>query len=482
MLPAEAARPDSVTDPTTPGPPADKPPDGLDELLLAVAPVAERFVAAGYRLYLVGGVVRDLALARELGHPLAGHDVDLTTDARPGNIRRLVSPLADHIWAQGERFGTIGARVNGQDLEITTHRAEAYDEDSRKPVVVFGDDIAEDLARRDFTINAAAIEVPDGRLHDPHRGLDDLVQRVLRTPLAPEISFTDDPLRMLRAARFIPRFGLTPAPEVVAAARDLASRLDIVSVERVTDELERLLAVDDPGPGFGFLVEVGLFDRVALGFAGPVADPEPGTGGGPVAQATKLASAPVDSPLRSGSNVGPADRQVIRRAGMLWPLAGLGRSGSADLAPVAAHLDRLRYSKADARRTLAVLAGAQIAVTGRPDEVTVRRMAVEAGPDDLSSALALAVNLGAVGVVDQAQVRALGQAAAAVVAGEDLSDLDGPLSGAQIMKVLGIEPGPDVGRAVDRLHQIRIAEGPLSAEQARRRLREWWETEDPAAG
>ena len=174
----------------------------------AVAPLAATFSGAGYRLYLVGGLIRDDLLGRVRDDV----DYDLTTDARPETIKTLVDPFADAVWTAGERFGTIACRIDGAVYEITTHRADAYDESSRKPIVEFGDNVHDDLARRDFTVNAMAIDLADGALVDPFGGGADLEAGRLRTPLDPEISFSDDPLRMLRAARFIATLGLAPEP------------------------------------------------------------------------------------------------------------------------------------------------------------------------------------------------------------------------------------------------------------------------------
>ena len=190
----------------------------LDEL----APLATRFTGAGHRLYLVGGSVRDLMVEAQ-----GEFDFDLTTDARPDDIKRVLKGWGEAIWTQGERFGTIGARREGRTYEITTHRAEAYNDDSRKPVVEFSDRVEADLSRRDFTINAMALEVTSESpvLVDPFGGAADLITRTLRTPLAPEVSFSDDPLRMLRAARFIARLGATPEDGLVDAVRTMAERL-----------------------------------------------------------------------------------------------------------------------------------------------------------------------------------------------------------------------------------------------------------------
>ena len=233
-------------------------PARLQPIIDEAAPLAERFAAAGFTLYLVGGIVRDLLLGREL----AGHlDFDLTTDARPEDTKRIVAGWADAVWTQGERFGTIGLKRGERSFEITTHRAEAYLPDSRKPEVVFADRIEADLSRRDFTVNAMAIDLEGLQLVDPFDGTADLAAGRLRTPLAPEESFGDDPLRMLRAARFIAGYGLKPDPELVAAATSMADRLGIVSAERIRDELDKLLVVDDPSDGLWFIVDTGLADH-----------------------------------------------------------------------------------------------------------------------------------------------------------------------------------------------------------------------------
>jgi len=444
--------------------------NGLDDLARVVTPVAERFGQAGYRLFLVGGVVRDLVVARELDRPLSGNDIDLTTEARPEEIKRLLVPLADVIWDQGARFGTIGAKVGGRAIEITTHRAEAYDPDSRKPMVTFGDDISDDLARRDFTINAAAIELPTGALHDPHGGLDDLRKRLLRTPLSPEVSFTDDPLRMLRAARFIPRFGLEPSPELTEAAKELAGRLDIVAVERVADELERLLGVRRPRAGFDFLVEIGLLAHVV---------PELATlDSKELEAAVALASAAGDDPSTDGAD-GSAESgwtprsidQLVRRAGLLWPI----RDRASD------QLGRLRYSKAETTRTQSLLDAVERGITEEPSAATVRHLAAVAGADALIAVATLATNLVGVGLAPLAPVADLVRLIEELMRTEDLSDLAGPLSGAEIMELLDLEPGPAVGRALTRQRELRIEHGPLDGDDARSALQDWWR-QDPAAG
>src|SRR6202022_2702541 len=198
--------------------------------------IAGRFAAAGWHLYLVGGVVRDAVV----GRMDPDRDLDFTTDARPDDIERIVSGWADAVWTQGKRFGTIGLDKGGRRMEITTHRAEAYHPDSRKPDVVFADAVEADLSRRDFTVNAMALSLPELRLVDPSDGVADLAAGRLRTPLAPEVSFSDDPLRMLRAARFVSGYRLTPDPDLVETVTRLRDRLEIVSDERIRQELDKL--------------------------------------------------------------------------------------------------------------------------------------------------------------------------------------------------------------------------------------------------
>ena len=232
--------------------------------LLRVSPVAvelgERFAAAGHALHLVGGSVRDALLGR------LGDDLDLTTDARPEQVLALVAGWADATWETGIAFGTVGVAKRGFKLEVTTYRAEAYEPGSRNPTVSYGDSLPADLARRDFTVNAMAVALPDWKAPeafvDPFGGLDHLAARLLTTPGRPEDSFDDDPLRMLRAARFASTLGFAVDPAVVAAMTAMAGRLPIVSRERVREELSRLLLGGAPRTGLELLVDTGLAESV----------------------------------------------------------------------------------------------------------------------------------------------------------------------------------------------------------------------------
>lgn len=228
--------------------------------LLRVAPVIDelgaRFSAAGEQIALVGGPVRDAMLGR------LQNDLDFATSARPEVTERLVKGWAEAIWDVGRAFGTIGCRRGDWQLEITTYRSENYDPDSRKPEVEYGDSLIGDLGRRDFTVNSMALALPGRQFEDPFCGLEDLAGRVLRTPGRPEDSFSDDPLRMMRAARFSAQLGFDVAPDAVEAITAMASRITIVSPERVRDELEKLICAADPRRGLSLMVQTGLAEHV----------------------------------------------------------------------------------------------------------------------------------------------------------------------------------------------------------------------------
>ena len=412
--------------------------DMFDDLRATVASVADPLHAAGHRVYLVGGLVRDRLLAadRTLDH-------DLTTDAPPERIHELVAGVADAVWLQGERFGTVGLRVGDVTMEITTHRAEAYVSDSRKPVVRFSTELAEDLARRDFTVNAMAVDVADGTLHDPFGGRADLEARILRTPLNPVESFSDDPLRMLRAARFLSRYELTPAEGLVEAARSLVGRIEIVSAERIRDELFRLLEVEDPIAGFNLLDEMGLLEMVLPELA---AFETPNR----MALERRVVGAPVDA--------------VFRLCVLAYTAGGddiLDRWVSA-----------LRLSGRDAGRAQTLLDGvAMVADQGaEPSDENLRRLAAQVG-DGLDDVVVLA---GLVGV--GSATGALVDSVARLRAVGEFDDLGPGLDGDTVMRLLDLEAGPRVGEVMAWLGEFRLVEGRLPDEEIRRRLIEWWGT------
>ncbi len=235
------------------------------QALASLAPVAgllqrigERFAAADRQIALVGGPVRDALLGRMAEHT----DLDFTTDAEPGQVLALLEGFAETTWDVGIRFGTVGARIDGREVEITTYRSEAYDPDSRKPDVAFGTELAEDLVRRDFTINAMALTLPAMEFVDLFDGIGDLAQRRIRTPGTAQQSFDDDPLRMMRAARFAAQLDFSVDDDVVEAMRDQAERIEIVSAERVREELTKIVMSDHPRIGLTLLVDTGLADYV----------------------------------------------------------------------------------------------------------------------------------------------------------------------------------------------------------------------------
>jgi len=411
----------------------------LGDVLAEVEPLGQMFANAGYRLYLVGGIVRDLWIDEPLD---AASDIDLTTNALPADIKRLVSPVAEALWSQGERFGTIGLRALGRDYEITTHRAESYASDSRKPQVTFGDDIAIDLSRRDFTVNAMAIELPDGELVDPYGGAADLEAGVLRTPLSAEISFSDDPLRMLRAARFGTKYSLDPVEELVASAEQLHDRLRIVAIERICIELRKLLDLPLASQGLQFLTDAGLLTEV-------------------LSYGQESANERVVSRLAQAIDVAdrlPADWRLR--------LAGIGLTVYDDADGVRALCRRLKLSREHERFVTHTSRSARSALDAADTEpATVRRWI--AACNDIAAALQLAQAVspdgGAGGFV---------QAVNALVATESMHKVS-VLDGETIMKELAIAPGPVVGQARAFLQDRCFELGPLTSEDQLELLRTW---------
>ena len=410
----------------------------------ALAPWGGRFAdQGGWRLYVVGGAVRALLRGKSLR---PDDEVDMTTDAPPTAVREILTGWVDTVWTQGERFGTVGCRRAGRTVEITTHRAEVYVEGSRRPEVSYGDDLLADLARRDFTIGAMAFELPATPagaaaigLIDPFGGREDLASGRLRTPRSPERSFSEDPLRMLRAGRFVATLGLTADPELEAAMETLRGRLEIVSVERCARELSLLLAAEAPAAGADLLARTGVLTEIV---------PELAAAGTDVAAGVSLLDAvPREVPLRL--------------AALLWPVHDVGGV-----------VRRLRFPAAVARRVEAIAAAARslLAVAGTTgDDATVRRWASGAG-----SAAPPAVVLAAAVAPRRTAVLAFTERWRRLAGAEDLA-APPALSGADVMAQLGIDEGPVVGAALRHLEELRIEAGPLGAAEARRRLNSWWE-------
>jgi poly(A) polymerase len=437
--------------------------------------LGDRFQAAGHELYLVGGVVRDLVM----GRLDAGTDTDLATDASPAETSRLLRGWAEALYLVGVKFGTVGARRHDRVLEITTFREERYPEDERKPAVTFAKDIQTDLSRRDFTINAMAVRLPDGEFVDPFEGVKDLAAKRLDTPLDPEIAFTDDPLRMLRAARFVSQLGVTPAPRVVEAITRMRERLRIVSSERIRDELDKVLVGGSAGAGLAFVVDSGLADEFL-----------------PEMPALRLEQDPVHrhkDVLRHTFAV--VERlepdPVLRLAGLLHDI---GKPSTREITTdgVSFHhhevvgarmaeqrLRALRYPNAVVEdvRTLVEL---HLRFHGYGDgwtDAAVRRYVRDAGPllDKLNQ-------LTRADCTTRDPRRAerfamlqdeLEERIARLAEQENLEAMRPPLDGRQVMDRLGLEPGPVVGEALAFMMEIRMERGEIREDEAYELLDAW---------
>jgi poly(A) polymerase len=456
-------------------------PPRLRTLLEAAAPLAEVFDRAHRHLYLVGGSVRD-ALVGSVD--LDEVDLDCTTDARPDEVLALVRGVADQVWEQGKAFGTIGVTVSGRTFEVTTHRAEVYRADSRKPVVTFGDDVEVDLSRRDFTINAMALDLASLRLIDPFGGAADLAQHRLATPLDPEVSFGDDPLRMLRAARFLARFGLVADEAVVAAATELAPRLEIVSAERVRDELDKIVTVEVPSVALWFAVRTGLASQFL-----------------PELEALALEQDPIhrhkDVLAHTLAVVDKTSNNRLLRLAALFHDVGKPKTRAIGPDGVSFHhhevvgarmtrarMELLRYSGEDTEtvtRLVELHLRFHTYKMGWTDRA-IRRYVRDAG-DHLARLNELtrcdcttrnerrARELGT--RMDELEVRI-----AELREREALDAMRPELDGTQVMERLAIPPSRAVGEALEFLLDLRLDEGVLGEEEAGRRLDAWWATRE----
>ncbi|HOB56638.1 MAG TPA: CCA tRNA nucleotidyltransferase [Rhodoglobus sp.] len=451
----------------------------------AVSRLAAAFSAAGHELALVGGSVRDAFLNRDLT------DLDFTTSARPDDILALVTPISDVQWDVGRDFGTIAARINGLTVEITTYRADAYDGETRKPIVQFGDTLEDDLVRRDFTVNAMALRLPERQLVDPWGGLDDLLARRISTPGAPEVSFGDDPLRMLRAARFTSQLGFTVADDTVRAMAELAPRLEIVSVERISDELSKLLRTDDPVPGIRLLVDTGIAQLVLPEIPALRLEVDEHAHHKDVYEhsLTVLRQA-IDLEKSRGHSVD----LVLRLAALLHDIGkpstrrieggGVVTFHHHDVvgAKLAAkRLKALRFDN-DTVASVARLIELHLRFFGYTDgawtDSAVRRYVRDAG-DQLERLHIL--TRADVTTRNRRKADRLGFAyddleerIAAIAEAEGIAAVRPDLDGEQIMAILGLAPGREVGEAYRFLLDLRLDEGPLGPEEAEVRLRAWW--------
>jgi len=501
-------------------------PSRFQPLVEATQSVARRFADAGHELHLVGGPVRDALLGLD---PTGSADLDYATDATPEEVLALLGPSgpmerevlgpsgpmerevlgpsgptereaqgpsgptersqrwADAIWTQGQRFGTIGFLRGGVRHEVTTYRAEAYCADSRNPEVVFATDIEADLSRRDFTINAMALRLTDAggadlALVDPFGGLDDLLARRLRTPLDPDISFTDDPLRMLRAARFLARYTLEPDAALVASVARLHERLSIISAERIRDELDKLLVTDPPGLGQGlwFLVRTGLAEEFLPELPALEVEQDPIHRHKDVLAHT-IAVVEKTSPDK-----------VLRLAALLHDV---GKPKTRSIGPkgvsfhhhevVGARMarDRLRALKYPNDEVEAITELVSLHLRfhtyklGWTDSA-VRRYVRDAGPllgrlNELTRCDCTTRNARRAAELDK-RMDDLEQRIAELEAQEQVKALRPDLDGLAVMRILELPAGPQVGEALRYLLELRLDEGPLGQEEAERRLRAWW--------
>ncbi|WP_370109457.1 CCA tRNA nucleotidyltransferase [Streptacidiphilus sp. MAP12-33] len=459
--------------------------------ILRAYPVAvdlgERFQAAGFTLALVGGSVRDALLGR------LGNDLDFTTDARPKEILKLVKGWGEAVWDVGIAFGTVGVRKHDLQIEITTYRSELYDRNSRKPEVTFGDTIEEDLVRRDFTVNAMAVRLPQVEFVDPHHGLADLAEGVLRTPGTPEASFSDDPLRMLRAARFAAQLDFEVAPEVVTAMTEMADRIDIVSAERIQAELNKLLLSAHPRKGLTLLVDTGLAARVLPELPALRLERDEHHRHKDVYEHSLTVLEQAIDLESTGEGDGKPDL-TLRLAALLHDIGKPRTRRFEDGGGVSFHhhelvgakmtkkrLRELKYSNeliADVSRLVELHLRFHGYGTGEWTDSAVRRYVRDAGPlldrlHKLTRSDCTTRNKKKAAALARSY-DGLEQRIGQLQEQEELDSIRPDLNGDQIMRLLGIKPGREVGEAYTFLLELRLEHGPMGEEAAAEALRTWW--------
>jgi poly(A) polymerase len=450
----------------------------------ALRGLGEVFATAGHDLYLVGGSVRDAILGR------LGADLDFATDARPDEVQRILRPWVDALWDTGIQFGTVSAAKGAHRIEITTYRWDRYDQVSRNPEVQFGTSIDGDLVRRDFTANAMAVRISaDGPADfvDPLGGLAAIRDRLLDTPAAPEVSFGDDPLRMLRAARFTSQLGFSVAPRVRAAIERMATQLGRITVERVAAELDKLMLGDDPVAGIELMVDTGMGEVVL-----------------PEIPALRLA---IDehhqhkdvyghslTVLRQAIALEDGPDLVLRWAAMLHDIGKPATRKHEPDGGVSFHHHEVVGAKMARKRMRALKYSKQMVDDvsqlvylhlrfhgygdGKWTDSAVRRYITDAGPllprlhklvraDCTTRNKRRAARL-------QANYDDLERRIAELAAKEDLQRVRPDLDGNEIMQLLGIPAGPEVGEAWRHLKELRLERGPLSKEESTAELLAWW--------
>jgi poly(A) polymerase len=431
------------------------------------------FAEAGEEIYLVGGSVRDALLGRDLG------DFDFATGARPEKVTQILTGWADVVYQVGAAFGTVAAQKAGHVVEVTTFRSEVYRDDSRKPRVTFSDDITTDLSRRDFTVNAVALSLPGLDAVDPHEGLADIAQGVLRTPLDPHISFGDDPLRMLRLFRFQATLGFTPDPAAVDAVREMASRLGIISAERIRDEVSKLLLAPEPGDALRSVVETGLADHFLPELPRLAMEQDPHHHHKDVLAHT-FAVVDKASPileLRLAAlfhDVGKPDTRAFGPGGVSFhhhEIVGARMTRQ--------RLRELRYPKdvVDAVSQLVYLHLRPHTLKLGWTDSAVRRYVRDAGPlvgllNELVRCDVTTANKRRETEI-QGRIDELEERIAVLSAKEELARLRAPIDGNDVMSYLGMSPGPAVGEIMDILLEKRIEDGPYSRDEAFEIARTW---------
>ena len=453
----------------------------------AVARLSTAFQSAGKELALVGGPVRDAFLGRPVS------DLDFTTNANPDEMLAILHPIASATWDIGREFGTIGAMIEGERVEVTTYRADQYDRTTRKPSVAFGTRIEDDLFRRDFTVNAMALMVPSMTLVDPSNGFADLAAGILRTPSAPEVSFADDPLRMMRAARFVAQLGMTLAEDVDAALRESVESIRMISAERVRDELVKLLSADDPVPGIRILVESGLCDIVLPELPALVREhDEHGRHKDVYEHSLKVLTKSIALEKERNPGVEP---DVIGRLAALLHDIGKPATRSFDKPSKTVtfyghdvvgarmakkRLTELRFDNETISRTTNLIR-LHLRFFGYSEgawtDAAIRRYVRDAG-EELERLHILVRSdvttrnerrLAAMGVAYDDLERRIAE----IREREEIDAIRPDLDGEQIMSLLGIGPSRTVGEAWNYLLELRLDEGPLGEEEAQRRLRAW---------
>jgi len=457
--------------------------------LLRIAPViddlGDRFAAAGEEIALVGGPVRDAMLGR------LHNDLDFTTSARPEVTERLVKGWADAVWDIGRDFGTIGCRRGDYQIEITTYRSEKYEPGSRKPVVDYGDSLSGDLGRRDFTVNAMAVSLPGRVFEDPYGGIVDLAHQVLRTPGRPEDSFDDDPLRMMRAARFAAQLGFTVAPEVHRAMTDMAGRISIVSAERVRDELVKLVCSPRPRVGLTLLVETGLAEHVVPELPALALERDEHHRHKDVYEHTLTV---LEQTIDLEDRLPEGGPDLVARLAALMHDVGKPRTRKfLDDGTVTFHHHDVVGAKLTRKRLQALrFSGDETAAVtklvelhlrfhgygeGQWTDSAVRRYVRDAGEllpwlhvltraDCTTRNRRKADRLRRSYDELEARIERLSEE-------EELASIRPDLDGNQIMEILGIPAGPRVGAAYRHLLEVRLDHGPMSYEEAREALLEW---------